>query len=260
MSECPNVVLVVENWPHFNWNIFTSFFWAPVPSFLVRGFWGKRQGSCCWLGGWDLVSMWLYSVKPARKGRWTLATAEVASGEGDEVEQIADWQLSSITCPASQMQVDRKGLVGWNGVSYTVYWRCLFASQSLVECCLSLIHPTIYQSITFPGSSLYVTCSILLRCYRALALLHWYFLSQQATFAWGRKTARLANMTSQLATTSKHLPDIVTAIFMYLNGGKLWEKKNSKVSQTILKPLSWEFWNKAAKHVKEWITKGKWRG
>ena len=104
------------------------------------------------LGGWALGWMWLYSVKPARRRRWTVTAAEVAFREGDEVERIADWQLSSITGPASQMQVDRKGQVGWNGDSYTVYQRCLFPGQSLVECCPSLIHPTIYQSITFPGS------------------------------------------------------------------------------------------------------------
>lgn len=80
--------------------------------FFGSGFWRERQGSCCWLGGWDLVSMWLYSVKPARRGRWTLTAAEVATSGGDEVERIADWQLSSITCPTSQMQVDRKGHVG----------------------------------------------------------------------------------------------------------------------------------------------------
>lgn len=198
-----------------------------MPSFLARWFWGERQGSCCWLGGWDLVSMWLYSVTPARKGRWTLTAAEVASAKGDEVERIADWQLSSITCPASQMQVDRKGQAGWNGDSYTVYWRCLFASQSLVECCLSFIHPTIYQSIPFPGSSLYATCSISRRCYGAVAALHWYFLSQQAAFAWGRKTTRLTNITSHFSTTSKQnhdLLDIVTSLFVCLNGRKLWEK------------------------------------
>lgn len=85
---------------------------ASPPRFLAWRFWRERQGSCCWLGGWDLVSMWLYSVKPARRRRWTLTAAEVASDRGDEVEQIADWQLSSITCPTSQMQVDRKGHVG----------------------------------------------------------------------------------------------------------------------------------------------------
>lgn len=161
---------------------------SPMPSSLARGFWRERQGSCCCLGGWDLVSMWLYSVKPARKGRWTLTVAEVASGGGDEVERIADWQLSSITCPTSQMQVDRKGHVGLNGDSYTVYRGCLFASQSLVECCLPLIHPTIYQSIPFPGSSLYVTCSISQRCFRAVALLHWYFSEPTGCICLRKKT------------------------------------------------------------------------
>lgn len=37
---------------------------------------------------------------------------------------------------------------------------CRFARQSQVECCLSLNHLPIYQSITFPGSTLYVACFI----------------------------------------------------------------------------------------------------
>lgn len=191
--SCPRKLITLQSEYHIAHILLASslVFWH-------GGFWRERQGSCCWLGGWDLVSMWLYSVKPARGGRWTRTVAEVASGRGDEVERIADWQLSSITSPASQMQVDRKGHAGQNGDSYTVYRRCLFASQSLVECCLSLIHPAIYQSITLPGSSLYVTCSISQWCYWALALLHWYFLSQWAVFAWRRKS-------TNVEYTSQHL-------------------------------------------------------
>lgn len=106
------MVLVPENWSHFSQNISTSFLRACVPSFLAWGLWRERQDSHCWLGGWDLDSMWLYSVKPARRGRWILTEAEVATGRVDEVEWIADWQLSSITCLTSQMQVDRKVDVG----------------------------------------------------------------------------------------------------------------------------------------------------
>lgn len=52
--------------------------------------------------------------------RWTSTVADVASDKDDEVRWIADWQLSSITRPASQMQVDRKGRVGQKCNSYTV--------------------------------------------------------------------------------------------------------------------------------------------
>lgn len=139
----------------------------------------KGRDGCRLPPGWDLDSKWLRSVRPARWGRWTLSAAEVAAGGGDEVERIADWQLSSITCPSSQMQVDGRGHVGWNGDPYTVYRGCLFASRSQVECCLSLIQPTIYQSVPLPGSSLHVTCSISPQCYWAVALLHWNFLSHR---------------------------------------------------------------------------------
>lgn len=183
-DDCPlilsvqDVALVLENWMHYSENVSTSFLQAPPPSFLVPvGFSRVQQGSCCWLAGWGLVSMQLQSVKAARRGRWTHAVAEVGSGGGDEVARIADWQLSSITCPASQMQVDMEGHSGQDADSHTVYCGCLFAKQSLVHCCLSLIHPPIYQSITVRGSRLDRACSISQPCYLAGTVLHQYLQS-----------------------------------------------------------------------------------
>lgn len=53
MSECPNVVLVLENWSHFNQNITspTSFLLAPMPSFLARGILKGKTGQLL-LTGW----------------------------------------------------------------------------------------------------------------------------------------------------------------------------------------------------------------
>lgn len=94
----------------------------------------------------------------------------------------ADWQLSSITLPTSQMQVDRKRWDGWTGHLYTVYLVCLHPCPSLVECCLSSNHPIIYQSITLPGSSLYVTCSISPQCLP----LQCYGLFLEPVSSWGK--------------------------------------------------------------------------
>lgn len=94
-----------EKWSHSSQNPCTSRCRA-----CFLSVWCGKEGedSHCCRGGWDLNSMWLYSVKPARSGRWTLTKAEVALDRVDEVERIADWQLPSITCNTSQD-------AGWRG-------------------------------------------------------------------------------------------------------------------------------------------------
>lgn len=187
------IILVLENRSHLIQNILTWYSWAYFPGVLAWRFRREKQDTQCWQGGWDLDWMWLYSVKPARRGRWTLTETEVAMGRVDEVERIADWQLSSITCPTSQIQVDRKGDVGENGDSYTVYRRCLFASRPPAEYCLLLICLTIYQSILFQGQAHVWHAPFNSAITELCGCFIYVFFFQQAVFTWEWRTIIVQN-------------------------------------------------------------------
>lgn len=105
------MVLVLEKWLYFDQNICTSFLQACMPIISSMEVWtGKTEPS---LTGRMRPKFYVALLcQTCQEREMDSYWAEVAADRVDEVERIADWQLSSITCPTWQMQVDRKGDVG----------------------------------------------------------------------------------------------------------------------------------------------------